>query len=98
MARIIELPAARKRAPSIEKGKVQPPRPRRNAEKRPREYLRPDEIERLMQAAASLGRHGHRDKTLILLAYRHALRVSELVALRWDMVDLKRGLLHVTRM
>ncbi len=34
---------------------------------------------------------------LILLAYRHALRVAELVALRWDQIDLAQGLLHVTR-
>jgi type 1 fimbriae regulatory protein FimB/type 1 fimbriae regulatory protein FimE len=45
-----------------------------------------------------LGRHGHRDSTLILIAYRHALRVGELVALRWDQVDLKQGLLHVARL
>lgn len=36
--------------------------------------------------------------TLILVGCRHALRVSELVSLRWDMVDLKKGLLHVTRL
>lgn len=34
---------------------------------------------------------------MILLAFRHALRVSELVALRWDQIDLKQGLMHVRR-
>jgi len=51
-----------------------------------------------MVAARSVGRHGHRDSTLILVAFRHGLRVSELVALRWDMVDLKQGLMHVSRL
>ena len=41
---------------------------------------------------------GHRDRTAILLAYRHGLRVAELVALRWDQIDLKQGLLHVNRL
>ena len=50
-----------------------------------------------MQAAAQ-GRYGHRDATLILITYRHGLRVGELVALRWDQVDLKAGLLHVARL
>jgi len=48
--------------------------------------------------AGRIGRHGHRDRTLILLAYRHGLRVSELVALRWEQVDLIQGLLHVSRL
>lgn len=34
---------------------------------------------------------------MILLAYRHAFRVSELVSLRWDQVDLAQGRLHVRR-
>ena len=34
---------------------------------------------------------------MILLAYRHGLRVSELIALRWEQVDLKQGLLYVKR-
>jgi type 1 fimbriae regulatory protein FimE len=38
-----------------------------------------------------------RGGTFLLLAYRHALRVSELIALRWDQVDLSQGLLHVNR-
>jgi type 1 fimbriae regulatory protein FimB/type 1 fimbriae regulatory protein FimE len=50
-----------------------------------------------MGTARSTGRHGHRDATLILLAYRHGLRVSELVALRWDQIDLRAGTLHVSR-
>jgi type 1 fimbriae regulatory protein FimB/type 1 fimbriae regulatory protein FimE len=65
---------------------------------RTREHLTPDEVEKLMTAAGRLGRHRHRDATLVLLAYRHGLRVSELVALRWEQVDLKAGLLHVTRL
>jgi type 1 fimbriae regulatory protein FimB/type 1 fimbriae regulatory protein FimE len=52
----------------------------------------------MQRAAASTGRHGHRDATLILLAYRHGFRVSELVALRWDQIDLKAGTLHVNRL
>jgi type 1 fimbriae regulatory protein FimB/type 1 fimbriae regulatory protein FimE len=62
-----------------------------------REYLTADEVERLIRAAARVGRHGHRDATLILVAYRHGLRVGELVALRWDQVDFKEAVLHVVR-
>ncbi len=51
-----------------------------------------------MAAAGRLGRHRHRDATLILLAYRHGLRVSERVSLRSEQIDLKLGLLHVTRL
>jgi site-specific recombinase XerC len=63
---------------------------------RPREYLTEKEIERLMDAARR-NRHGHRDATAILLAYRHSLRASEQVALRWDDIDLTTGRLHVRR-
>jgi type 1 fimbriae regulatory protein FimB/type 1 fimbriae regulatory protein FimE len=51
-----------------------------------------------MNAARNNGRHGHRDATLILIAYRHGLRVSELISLRWDQLDLKAGTLHVARL
>jgi len=40
---------------------------------------------------------GHRDATMILIAYRHGLRVSELIALRWEQIDLKGGCLQVIR-
>ena len=55
--------------------------------KRSREYLTDREVERLIEAAKQ-NRSGHRDATAILVAYRHGLRASELVALRWDDIDL----------
>jgi type 1 fimbriae regulatory protein FimB/type 1 fimbriae regulatory protein FimE len=73
------------------------PKKPRNKAVRSREYLTDKEVEALMKAARNVGRHGHRDSSLILIGYRHGLRVSELVALRWDQVDLAQGLLHVTR-
>jgi Phage integrase family len=42
-------------------------------------------------------RWGHRDATAMLIAYRHGLRASELVAMRWDDIDLTTGRLHVRR-
>jgi len=74
-----------------------PPRKPQNADVRPREYLIEDEVRRLMQAARRVGRHGYRDAALILITYRHGLRVSEAVALPWDRVDLNHGRLHVRR-
>jgi type 1 fimbriae regulatory protein FimE len=84
---LVAKPAPKAKAGNTESRKVD----------RPRDYLTKDEVARLMTAAAKSGRYGHRDSTLILLAYRHGLRVSELVALRWDAIDLKAGLLHVSR-
>ena len=63
---------------------------------RPREYLTEREIEKLIDAASD-NRWGHRDATAILIAYRHGLRASELVTLRWDDIDFTAGKLHVRR-
>src|SRR6266849_1821147 len=82
--------------PNTENGTV-PPRRVENAKRRPREYLTVKEISKLMDGARDRGRYGHRDATMILVAYRHGLRVSELCALRWDQVDFGKGLLHVRR-
>ena len=43
-------------------------------------------------------RWGHRDATIVLLAYRHGLRASELVDPRWDQVDLENALLYVRKL
>jgi integrase len=83
-------------APSTVKRTV-PPGRLPNAEYRTREYLTEREVERLMKAAGN-NRHGHRDATMILMAFRHGLRASELCSLRWDQADLVHGRLHVNRL
>tara|TARA_B100001996_G_scaffold293554_1_gene233740 strand:+ start:1174 stop:1794 length:621 start_codon:yes stop_codon:yes gene_type:complete len=77
---------------------AEPPRKKPNTTIRTREYLVAHEIMNLLDAAKSQGRHRNRDQTLILLMFRHALRVGEVVVLRWEQVDLKQGLLHVRRL
>lgn len=96
MSNVINLRAQQRAVPMSQKGKV-PPRRRRNADVRSREYLTADEIGKLLQAAKSSGRWGQRDRTLAMIMYRHGLRVSEAVCLRWDQVDFAGGLLAVNR-
>ena len=94
---VVTLTRANAKAPTLVNRNA-PPRRVPNAAVRSREYLTSNEIEALMAAAKKSGRHGQRDATVILIAYRHGLRVSELVALRWDQIDLKQGTLHVNRL
>jgi type 1 fimbriae regulatory protein FimE len=75
-----------------------PPAKPKNVDRRAREYLTPSEVDQLIHTARKVGRYGHRDATLILMMYRHALRVSEVSGLRWDLIDLKRALFHVRRL
>jgi len=72
---VVPLRGTKSARPNAENGKV-PPLRRPNQELRSREYLTGDEVEQLMTAARSVGRHGHRDATMILTAFRHGLRVS----------------------
>ena len=97
MPQVVELPIRSRKASTTKNGKV-PPRRRPNRAVRTREYLTPDEVERLLAAAGQRGRHGARDRTLLLLMFRHGLRVSEAISVRWDQFDLKAGLLHVRRL
>lgn len=76
----------------------QPPKKQKNKNRRTREHLSEAEVEKLMGAARNIGRHGFRDSAMILLAFRHGLRVSELVSLRWTQIDLSQGLFHVSRL
>jgi site-specific recombinase XerD len=89
----------RRLAPNPINGTV-PPRRVSNGKRRPREYLTVKEVGSLMGTARKRGRrrYGHRDATMILTAYRHGLRASELCALRWDQVDFGCGFLHVRRL
>jgi integrase len=83
--------------PTNEKFTVRLPRRKPNAEYRSREHLTEREVERLIEAVKD-NRQGHRDATMVLIAFRHGLRAAELIDLRWDQVDLDNALLHVRRL
>jgi integrase len=82
-------------APAIVNRTVTPKR-RKNAELRTREYLLPEEVEALIEAARG-NRNGHRDSTMVLTAFRHGLRAKELVDLRWSQIDFENARVHVRR-
>ncbi len=86
-----------KSAPKKKKRPGPPPR-RPNKEKRAREYLTPAEVKKMIDAAKNVGRHGFRDSLLILITYRHALRVGEVVTLEWEQFDMDKGRFHVNRL
>jgi integrase len=69
---------------------------RPNAELRPREHLTEREVEKLIESARS-NRWGQRDSTMILIAFRHGLRVSELCGLQWSDIEFETGTLHLRR-
>jgi integrase len=54
------------------------------------------EIDKLIEAAKG-NRHGHRDATMILVAYRHGLRASEICELRWEDLNFGGATLNVSR-
>ncbi|MDJ0616770.1 MAG: tyrosine-type recombinase/integrase [Calothrix sp. MO_192.B10] len=81
-----------------EKQQRQSPNSHKYSEVRIREHLLPQEVEVMRSAIKqSKGRHAHRDSTLILLIYRHGLRVSEAAALRWEQIDFNGGTIYVKR-
>jgi type 1 fimbriae regulatory protein FimB/type 1 fimbriae regulatory protein FimE len=79
------------------KSRRPPPRKPKNIDRRTREFLSESEIDQLRLSARKIGRHSLRDDTIILMLFRHGLRVSEVTSLRWEQVDLKQCLLHVRR-
>jgi type 1 fimbriae regulatory protein FimB/type 1 fimbriae regulatory protein FimE len=96
MAKVLQFPSDSTQGPTTENRKVSSGSPLKRAAK-PRKHLTEEEVERLMKAARETGRYGERDAALILLAYRHGFRVSELVGPTWHQVDLKGALIHVAR-
>lgn len=91
------MPAAATPHPFKAKFSTHSPPPPKQRSERDREYLRPSEVESLIQAARKVGRHRIRDAAIILLMYRHGLRTAELVALKWSSVDLSDGYIEIRR-
>lgn len=94
-AEVIQLPKVGK----TEELKRQSPNVRKYLEVRSREHLLPEEVETMREAVRKKGgRHAHRDATLILLMYRHGLRVGEASTLRWEQIDFATYNLHIRRL
>src|ERR1035438_2901687 len=77
-------------------GTVQPNRIA-NDKLRGRDYLTETEVSRLEKEAIKRNRHGFRDATMIMTAYRHGLRAAELCELLWAQIDMSAGKVHVRR-
>jgi Phage integrase family len=81
--------------PRTEKRAVSPLR-RPNSVLRSREHLVETEVDKLIDAAKA-NRHGYRDATMILVAYRHGLRASEICDLLWEQIDFASATLRWPR-
>ena len=88
MSPVVQLRTTKK--PTVRQGRA------KNASYRSREYLTEGEIEKLLTTAGK-SRNPNRDRLLVLMAYRHALRVKELVDLQVDQIDLKAATIHIRR-
>jgi site-specific recombinase XerD len=75
-----------------------PPKRIANADRRPREHLSRDEVERLIKAVRAQSRYADRDCAMVWLAFNHGLRASELVDLRWADVRWTERVLYVRRL
>jgi type 1 fimbriae regulatory protein FimB len=64
---------------------------------RDRQHLTPREVERLIEATRG-SRNEARDRCLLLLMFRHGLRVSEACRLKLDQVDTESRVLHIARL
>src|ERR1700681_1841641 len=66
-------------------------------EPRLRDYLTRDEVALLLCSAKKSPRHAARNHAMILLAYRHGLRASEVTGLRWSDLDFSTGTIYCRR-
>src|SRR5260370_1590680 len=62
-----------------------------------RKHLVSAEVEKLLEAAKG-SRNAARDRCLLLLMFRHGLRVSEACGLQLSQVDVESRILHVKRL
>jgi integrase len=98
MNAIRHLPTPTRVLPNTVNGKVRKPTPpRRHKDTRARKHVTPTEVAALLKAARHSGRYRLRDELAVLLAYRHGLRATELVSLKWSQLDLRGATIIVQR-
>jgi len=68
-----------------------------DAHERAKDFLTRNEVDKLLQVAKK-GRHGERDHAMMLMMYRHGLRVSEAIGLRRTDANLPEARLWVRRL
>src|SRR4030095_7753396 len=90
MNTIIQLRPSQSEKPTVRGGRA------KNADYRQREYLTEAEIDKLLTTAGD-SRNPVRDRLLILMAFPHALRGSELVTLRWQQIHLDTATVDIRR-
>src|SRR5437762_8861936 len=90
MNTVVQLRPSQSEKPTVRGGRA------KNAAYRQREYLTEAEVAKLVEAAGNSRNHV-RDRLMIRVAFLHALRVSELVDLRWQQIDLTTATIHITR-
>lgn len=94
-AEVVALKAGNDPSPEAESGTV--PNRKANDAVRTRFHLTESEVKAMLKIARK-GRHGIRDHLMVLMAFRHGLRVSELVDLKWSDIDFKAGTIHIRRL
>src|SRR6201981_3304632 len=90
MNTVIQLRPSRSDKPTVRGGRA------KNADYRPREYLTEAEVAKLVDAAGN-SRNPIRDRLMIRMAFLLAVRVSELVDLRWQQVHLDTATVDIRR-
>lgn len=68
-----------------------------NKHKRPREYLLPEEVELMINAAIKNKRLGQRNQAIIMLAYRHGLRISEITDIKIQNINFINNTIYIER-
>ena len=73
------------------------PRRKKNTDYRDVEHLEESQVKALIKAAGEVGRNRNRDRAMVLLAFHHGLRCTELVRMKWERVDLDKEDIWIVR-